>query len=154
MPWWAWVILGFLLLLAELVTPGGFYFLFFGAGAIVVGIVAVAGFGGPAWFQWAMFSVFSLATLGVLRKPLLERFRGRPRDLPSSDDVDALVGETAIALEQIVAGGMGKVELRGSGWSARNLGSDALASGQRCKVETVEGLVLGVRSQNKAAAGS
>lgn len=39
-PWWGWFIVGFALLLLELSSPGGFYFLFFGVGAISVGAVA------------------------------------------------------------------------------------------------------------------
>ena len=39
--WWAWFILGAVLLALELMTPGGFFLLFFGAAAIVVGTLAV-----------------------------------------------------------------------------------------------------------------
>jgi regulator of protease activity HflC (stomatin/prohibitin superfamily) len=35
MGWWIWIVLGLVLLLGELVTPGGFYILFFGVGAII-----------------------------------------------------------------------------------------------------------------------
>ena len=37
MAWWLWVLLGFALVLCELLTPGGFFFLFFGLGAVAVG---------------------------------------------------------------------------------------------------------------------
>jgi membrane protein implicated in regulation of membrane protease activity len=37
MDWWIWVVLGLVLLIGEIVTPGGFYLLFFGIGAVVVG---------------------------------------------------------------------------------------------------------------------
>ena len=30
MEWWIWVVLGLALLLGEILTPGGFYLLFFG----------------------------------------------------------------------------------------------------------------------------
>ena len=39
MDWWLWILLGLLLFLAELTTPGGFYILFFGIGAVIVGIL-------------------------------------------------------------------------------------------------------------------
>jgi inner membrane protein len=35
MEWWIWLVGGMLLLLVEIVTPGGFYFLFFGVGALL-----------------------------------------------------------------------------------------------------------------------
>jgi membrane protein implicated in regulation of membrane protease activity len=34
MEWWIWILLGLVLLLGEIVTPGGFYILFFGVGAV------------------------------------------------------------------------------------------------------------------------
>ena len=56
--------------------------------------------------------------------------------------VDSLVGEIAITLEVIQPGAIGRAELRGSSWSARNLHSAELARGQRCRVERVDGLML------------
>ena len=41
------------------------------------------------------------------------------------DDVDSLVGETAVAQQDIPAGEIGRVELRGTSWSARNRGARA-----------------------------
>ena len=43
MLWWAWLLVGFLLVFAELLTPGGFYLLFFGLAGIVVGLLGLAG---------------------------------------------------------------------------------------------------------------
>ncbi len=43
MIWWYWMLLGLVLLGAEMVTPGGFYILFFGLAALVVGTLAGAG---------------------------------------------------------------------------------------------------------------
>ena len=37
--WWFWVLLGFLLLFLELVTPTGFFLLFFGVAAVLVGLL-------------------------------------------------------------------------------------------------------------------
>ena len=42
---------------------------------------------------------------------------------------------------------LGKAELRGTSWSARNRGAAALARGQRCVVEKVDGLMLWVRPE-------
>jgi inner membrane protein len=47
MEWWIWIVLGLVLLLGEVVTPGGFYILFFGIGAIFVGILAGFNIAGP-----------------------------------------------------------------------------------------------------------
>jgi membrane protein implicated in regulation of membrane protease activity len=61
-------------------------------------------------------------------------------------EVDTLVGETAVVLEEMAAGAVGKVELRGSAWRAQNVSSSLLESGQRCRVEKVDGLMLQVRT--------
>jgi membrane protein implicated in regulation of membrane protease activity len=142
MLWWIWMLLGFLLLLAELLTPGGLYLLFFGVAAIIVGLLAGLSLVGPAWVQWLMFSLVSVLALSLFRRPLLKRLR--PATL--AQEVDSLVGETAIALEDMAADAIGKAELRGAAWSARNVGGNSLARGQRCTVERVDGLMLCVRS--------
>jgi hypothetical protein len=49
MAWWIWVLGGLVLLVAEVTTPGGFFAIFFGAGAILVGAVKALGWEGPAW---------------------------------------------------------------------------------------------------------
>jgi membrane protein implicated in regulation of membrane protease activity len=98
---------------------------------------------GPLWLQLLLFSIVSIATLLLFRRPLLQRMQpvGRPQE------VDSLVGETALALHDIQIGQIGKAELRGTSWSARNIGANSLNRGQRCKVERVEGLTLCVRGE-------
>ena len=142
MLWWVWILLGFLLLLAELLTPGGLYLLFFGVAAILVGLLAGLELMGPPWMQWLMFSVLSVVALSLFRRPLLKLLR--PAAL--AHDVDSLVGEIAIALEDMSADAVGKAELRGSAWSARNVGGNSLTRGQRCTVEKVDGLMLYVKA--------
>lgn len=143
MAWWMWILAGFLLVVVELTTVGGFYFLFFGAGAFLVGLLAVLNIAADPAVQWLMFSITSVAALMLFRRPLLDRFQS---DVPSRE-VDNLVGEVGKALEDIVVSGFGKVELRGTAWNARNDGDQPLIQGQRCKVERVEGLSLWVRGQ-------
>lgn len=147
MVWWAWIILGFFLVLAELLTPGGFYLIFFGVGALVVGLLSVAGIAGPGWVQWLLFTVISAGCLAFLRKSLVDRFSASGGSGQPRVDTDSVVGETAVAAEKIACGEIGRVEMRGSAWRARNRGAQELAIGQRCTVERVEGLLLDVRSQ-------
>jgi len=143
MEWWLWLLLGLSLLLGELLTPGGFYIIFFGVGAVVVGMLTFMDWAGPPWLQWLLFSVISVVSLALFRRPLLKRLE----TVAPKHDIDSLVGEAAVALEDTPAGAIGKAEMRGTSWTARNVGSGALARGQRCKVERVEGLMLCVRSE-------
>jgi membrane protein implicated in regulation of membrane protease activity len=138
--WWLWLTLGLGLLIVELVTPGGPFILFFGLGALVVGVVVGLGGSEAAWFQWILFSVFSVLALVFLRRPLRARLN---LDAPEGR-VDSLVGGEALLLEDLPLGGVAKAELRGSSWNARNAGQAPLSKGQRCRVERVEGLTLWV----------
>jgi len=142
-PWWGWIVFGILLALLELASPGGFFFLFFGVGAVLVGALAWVGLLAEPWVQVTFFSIFSVVASLVFRKPLLARFGPRTPDIP----VDSLLGETATVMDDIQASAFGKVELRGSSWSAKNNGDQVLARGQRCKVERVDGLSLWVRAE-------
>ena len=138
--WWHWLVLGLLLMLGELVTPGGFYIIFFGIGAILVGLLAGADLAGPAWTQMLLFSVSSVALLAIFRARLLSWMQVDPQ-LPS---VDALIGQVAVATSRLEPGAIGKVELRGSSWSARNVSEAVVGSGSRCRVLRVDGLMLDV----------
>jgi inner membrane protein len=135
MAWWTWVVLGLVLLVVELSTPGGLFALFFGVGALCVAGLAALGAGPVA--QWITFPVLSVILLAALRGALQQRLR--PRDTPP---VDSLVGQEVVLLGDVPAGGDGKVELRGVPWTAREAVGAALSRGQRCRVARVDGVVL------------
>jgi inner membrane protein len=143
MVYWAWLLLGVGLLAVEVATPGGFFAFFFGFSALVVGVLVALGWAGPGWLQWLLFSARSVAALAVLRKPLQARLGVAPRARP----VDSISGEAALALEDIAIGAIGKAELRGTAWSAKNDGAEAIGKGQRLKVHHVEGLTLHVHKE-------
>ena len=92
--------------------------------------------------EWLLFTVFSVAGIAFFRRPLMRRF-----NLHQGKPVDNLVGETAIVLEEIAPGGVGKAEMRGSSWTARNGGATTLSRGQRSRVERIEGLMLWLRPE-------
>jgi membrane protein implicated in regulation of membrane protease activity len=141
MSWWHWVVAGFVLLVVEMLTPGGLFALFFGIAAFAVGILSAVGLGGPSWLQWTLFAVLSLLLVGFLRR----RLRGSTaaRGAP----VDTVVGESAVLLEELPPRGVAKAELRGSTWNARSEAEGALARGQRCRVVRVEGVTLWLRPE-------
>ncbi len=138
MAWWLWVLVGLALLVTELVTPGGLFALFFGAGALAVAALAALGVDPIA--QWLAFTAISLLLLATLRRALQDRLQARRAP------IDSLVGEEAVLLVDLPAGGEAKAELRGVPWSARAAPDVALRAGQRCRVERVDGLVLWIRA--------
>lgn len=142
MTWWAWLVIGLLLLAGEILTPGGFYLIFFGVAALLVGLVKMLGFELGLAMEGLLFVVASVAGLMFFRKPLLERFR----KLTPVSDVDNLTSEIASAMEEIPVQGIGKVELRGTSWNARNVSDSPIPKSTRCRVERVDGLTLEVRS--------
>jgi membrane protein implicated in regulation of membrane protease activity len=140
MVWWLWVLLGIGLLVVEMATPGGFFALFFGAGALFTAVLAALGVG-SVW-QWLAFPVVSVVLLAALRRSLVERIGQRPR-IP----VDEIVGQEVILLQDLLPGGEAKAELRGTNWAARSSAGVPLRAGQRCRVERIDGLVLWVRAE-------
>jgi len=142
MPWWGWIVVGAVLLAAEIfVVPTDFYLVFLGVAAILVGGVAWLGLGLSPTAEWVLFAVLAVVLLVLFRARLAARRAG---ETPPRVD-DTLVGEQGRALEGMAAGAAGRVELRGVPWSARNLEADALEAGVAVRVERVEGLTLFVR---------
>jgi inner membrane protein len=139
MIWWYWMLLGLLLVGAEMMTPGGFYILFFGLSALMVGTLAGLGLVDVDWVQWLLFSGIAVGSLLLCRGPLVRMVKGQASETP---DIDSMAGELAIPLEPLAVGATGKAELRGTTWSAKNVGAAPLGKGQRGKVTHVEGLTL------------
>ena len=144
MTWWLWAFLGLFLLGSEIVTPGGFYMLFFGIGALVVGALVGLGMIHSEWMSWLLFSVFSVASLVILRPPLR---RLMTADRGNVSPVDTMGGETAIVLDDLPPGATGKAECRGSTWNAHNAGDKPLLKGQRSLVDRVDGITLWIKPE-------
>jgi membrane protein implicated in regulation of membrane protease activity len=142
MLWWHWIVLGLVLAGLEMASAGGFFIIFFGAGAIVVGLLTLFDLAGPLWVQWLLFSILSILALAFFRNPLLRLLRP-----VSQTPVDALTADVATALDDIAPGAVGQAELRGAPWSARNIGAVPLVKGQRCTVRRVDGLMLHITAE-------
>jgi inner membrane protein len=139
MEWWMWLAAGLALVVAELATPGGFVIIFFGIAALVIGVLGLLGVVSSAPLQFLLFSVLSIGSLALLRARLQSKIR-----TPGAANVDSLIGDLAIPQERLSPGVVGKVEVRGSTWSARNTSSVTLDPGQRARVSGVDGLTLAV----------
>ena len=139
MEWWMWLAAGLVLVVAELATPGGFVIIFFGIGALAVGALALLGMVTSVPLQFLWFSLLSVASLAFLRGRVQSRLK-----TPPSSTVDSLVGVVAMVQERMAPRGIGRVEVRGSMWAARNTSDVTLDPGQRALVAAVDGLTLGV----------
>jgi membrane protein implicated in regulation of membrane protease activity len=143
--WWHWLVIGLILIALEMAASGGFYVIFFGIAALAIAGLHVLDWAGPIWVQLVLFSTASILSLLFFRGPLL---RWMKLDQPGKD-VDTLVGDIAVPLEDIPAGAVGKAELRGTVWSARNQDAAPLARGQRCKVVDVDRLMIFLKPESE-----
>ncbi len=144
MPWWGWVVVGALMLSAELAfVDAQFYLVFLGVAALAVGLIGLAGTDLPIWLQWLLFAALSLVFFVGFRKRLYRTLRSDSGETVP-ENVEA---EHALAIDEIAPGGRGKVELRGSRWTAVNESDRAIASGSSVRVINAEGVVLHVRPE-------
>ena len=134
-----WLVVGLLLIVAEVLTSG-FVLIMFGAGALVAAGFAALG-AGPLP-EVAAFAGTSVALITVAR-PVLKR-RLHTTHVPTN--VEALVGDRAIVVSTVDAHG-GKIKLRGELWSARAFDeTEVLQPGHAVTVMTISGataVVLG-----------
>ena len=141
--WWLWLVLGLIFVGLEVLTPGGFYVLFFGIGALVVGSLTGFGWSGPIWLQVLLFSAISLLSLVCFRPHLVRATRSKERP----DPIDTLEGETALLVDDLQPDAVGRAELRGTTWTVRNGDQQLLVRGQRCRVSRVDGLTLWIHGE-------
>jgi membrane protein implicated in regulation of membrane protease activity len=134
---WCWWVLGLVLLGIEVLLPG-FYFLWFGVAAILIGISALL----VDW-PWQL-QVVGFVVLSVIVALVARRFTG-VRDADTADPylnlrAGRLEGRTFVLSEPIVEGA-GRVRIDDTIWQVR--GPDAPA-GARIKVIGSDGTVLKV----------
>ena len=148
MLWWHWSILGLSLVGIEILTLGGlgnFYFLFFGMAALMVSGLTWAGLVEAAWLQWFLFAILGIISLLVMKKSLWNK---RSLNGKGEPVVDSMVGEIAKVLEPLEPQALGKVELRGSTWTARNAGEIFIEKDSIAKIVRVDGLTLWIQAES------
>lgn len=144
MPWWGWVTIGALLLVAEMaVVDLEFYLIFLGAAALVTGGLVASGVPLPFWGQWLFFAALAVASLVFFRRTLYAKLRPPPE----GEVAEGVTGERGIAEVAIAPGATGSISLRGSNWSARNVGDVPIEAGSSCRVRNRDGLTLEVSAE-------
>lgn len=113
-----WFVVGLVMFLIEMATPG-LVMLFFGIGAWVVAVlVLTAGISLNA--QLGIFLAVSVLSLVFFRKALTKVFHGhKTGEQDPGKDLNEFEGKRAVVTERIVPGSVGKVEFKGSTWSAQ-----------------------------------
>jgi hypothetical protein len=144
MVWWGWMVIGVLLLGAELfIIEADFFLVFLGAAAVVTGLLSLAVPAIPEWAQWLAFAGLALTSMLLFRKRVYQLLR---RDVP--DMADDMLREELELPVGLPAGSTCRVELRGSTWTARNVGPSVIGPGQKVRVVRVDGITLHVEARN------
>lgn len=144
MPWWAWIVLGIGLLGVELLLiDAQFYLVFIGLSAAAVGLLGLAGINLPEWSQWLAFAVLALITMLTFRKRVYEMLRSGAGQV----DERLTVGDRVLVPSRLDPGQSGRVDYRGSSWTARNTGEVAIEAGREAVIHSVDGLTLHVRAE-------
>lgn len=141
MPWWGWLILGAGLLGVELfVIDAEFYLVFLGAAALVVGLLGLGGIPLPEWSQWLIFAALALLSMVTFRRRIYQRIRGRVGHV--SERVSP--GDRVLVTTRLEPGQSCRVDYRGTSWTARNVGTLAIAAGTEAIISTIDDLTLHV----------
>jgi len=143
MTWWGWMILGAVLLGAELMAiDAQFYMVFLGISAALVGLAGMLGIAMPEWVQWTAFGTLSLVSFFTFRKTLYEKIRGGAKGFRAS-----IAGDSVDIENDLSAGSETRTEFRGTDWTVRNTGSTDISAGSRAKVVKVDGVTLHVEAE-------
>jgi len=142
MTWWAWMVLGAVILGAELFAiDAQFYLVFFGISAVLVGAASLAGIDMPEWGQWLAFALLSLTFFFTFRRALYDKIRGGAQGFKAS-----ISGDIVSVPSDLAPGEEGRAELRGSEWTIRNVGAATIVGGARAKVVKTDGVTLHVEA--------
>lgn len=142
---WIWLILGALLILSEFFMTG-LVAIFFGAGAVLVGLLTALGLVDQLPEQILIFAVLSVASLLFARERIKIWFRGRVSERWDGDrDLIASRGQR-VTVSRAFVDGVGRVRLSGTDWKAESVDGDH-AQGATVWVIGHEGITLTVAGQ-------
>lgn len=140
--WWHWVVLGIVLMLLELAVPA-FFLVWFGLGALIVGVLLVAYSSMPFAFQVLAWTAFSLLFIWlwfkVFRPNIYKSRAGTARG--------SLIGEVGLVTRDIRPYEKGQIRfqkpiLGDEVWES--VADEEIRVGERVRVLDVEGNTLKV----------
>lgn len=140
--WWAWIVGGIGLILAELLIPS-FFVVWFGLGALLVGLLAVLIPGLSLTVQLAIWTAASLAMVMLWFKVFKPSFHKTRIGTAAGE----AVGEIGLLVSAVAPFDRGKVRfqrpvLGSEEWVC--MADTPIAAGERVKVVAVEGSFLTV----------
>ena len=142
--WIMWTVLGLVLIIAEVFTPG-FVLLWFGVGALAAALVSMLGLGLP--LQFLVFIAVSAALTALSRTIFVNYFTRKDEAGSLRMGVDSLPGQVGtVVAPSSGALNEGAVKVFGSVWTAYPAeGETPLEAGERVVVERLQGASIYVR---------
>lgn len=143
--WIIWLIVGAIFLAAEVFTPG-FFLLWFGVGAMAVGLLSLLGIGGPE-AHIVLFLVVSVSLLIASRTILARLLAPRRGGELLASGIETMIGKVGLVVEPSQGPlSSGAVKVHGSVWTAYPAeGEWPLHEGDSVIVERIDGNAIYVR---------
>jgi len=150
MPWWGWMIFGAILFGSELlIVDAGFYLVFIGIAAALMGAIELAGANLEPWLQWALFSIISLVSMVLFRKQLYDKLRGSAIGYNVGP-----AGEIVTVEQTLQPGETGRLAYRGTEWTAVNNSDQVMEQGQHVQISSVDSLTLKLDTVKSSTTGA
>jgi membrane protein implicated in regulation of membrane protease activity len=143
--WIIWTILGIVLIIAEVFTPG-FVLLWFGIGALAAALAGLVGIDSLG-LQFLIFTIVSVSLTAASRTIFVNYFSREKSGDSLKTGVEALPGKIGVVVSSS-RGALheGAVKVYGSTWTAYpEEGEEPLEAGDRVQVERVQGASIYVR---------
>ena len=142
--WQLWAVVAVVCLILEL-TAGDFFIICFSIGAVFAAVTALIG--GNAYWQLAMFALFTLVCLSWVR-PFAKRYLHRGEDTRVSN-ADALMGRQGRVVETVARDGFGRVQIDGDVWKAVTNEPQDIPEGANVRVVGRESTIITVETINQ-----
>jgi membrane protein implicated in regulation of membrane protease activity len=151
--WILWTVLGVILIIAEIFTPG-FVLLWFGIGALAAAFAGLVGITSLT-AQFLIFILVSVALTAASRTIFVNYFSREKTGTDLKTGVDALPGQVGTVVSSSRGAlNEGAVKVYGSTWTAYPAeGEEPLEAGDRVTVERVQGASIYVRRVGDEAPG-
>src|SRR6185295_15621420 len=143
--WIPWIVLGLVLIVAEVFTPG-FVLLWFGIGALAAGLASMIGVESLV-IQFLIFAGVSVGLTAASRTIFVNYFSREKTGDSLRTGADALPGKIGTVVSSSRGAlNQGAVKVFGSTWTAYPAeGESPLEAGERVRVESIEGSSIYVR---------
>jgi membrane protein implicated in regulation of membrane protease activity len=91
--------------------------------------------------QWLAFATLAIVSMFTLRRHIYSKLMAKPLGKVSGD-----VDQKILVTQDLAPGNSCRIEYRGTGWTALNVGERSIAAGATARIESVDGLTLKVRA--------